>query len=266
MITSKFRTVFSFINYWLKAVDKHSLQSPFSFEFYQKIIASKISSHVFFEIEELRQKLRHDPRSIEIKDYGAGSKVHDSKRRKVSEIIRSGISSPRFSQMLFRIALTYQPRNIVEFGTSLGINTLYLAKASNQNKVTTFEGCPQLTAIAKENFTHFQQNNIELIEGDLDHTLPAYLATADQVDLVFFDANHQLEATLRYFNQCLDKVHRDSIFVFDDIHWSAGMEKAWSKIKSEPKVSLSFDLFQAGIIFFTPTKSKQEYIIEAPFW
>ncbi|MGI9543165.1 MAG: O-methyltransferase [Cyclobacteriaceae bacterium] len=266
MSSSKAWTVFSFFKYWLNAVDAHSLQSPFAFDFYESIVASKKNHQDFLQIERLRQKLQKDHRAIQIKDYGAGSRRHVSSRRKISDIVHYGISRPRFSQMLYRLVSHYKPQNIIELGTSLGVNTLYLAKANHQNQVTTFEGCPQLAAVARENFDRLRRDNIKLIEGDLNYTLQAHLATTDQVDLVFFDANHQFEPILGYFNQCLEKAHSDSIFIFDDIHWSGEMEKAWSKIKSEPSVTLSFDLFQAGIVCFAPTATKQELVLEVPFW
>ncbi|MBK9599269.1 MAG: hypothetical protein IPO60_13350 [Flavobacteriales bacterium] len=42
----------------------------------------------------------------------------------------------------------------------------------------------------------------------------------------FIDGHHAAEPTLDYFDQCLAKAHNDTVFIFDDIHWSTGMEEA----------------------------------------
>jgi hypothetical protein len=38
--------------------------------------------------------------------------------------------------------------------------------------------------------------------------------------------------------------------VFDDIHWSEGMERAWEEIKRDPAVTLTIDIFFVGLVFF----------------
>lgn len=79
--------------------------------------------------------------------------------------------------------------------------------------------------------------------------------------MFFFDGNHQEEATLQYFEACLKKTNEDSIFVFDDIHWSSGMTAAWNKIKAHPQVSISIDLFQLGILFFRKGQAKEDFVL-----
>jgi predicted O-methyltransferase YrrM len=83
-----------------------------------------------------------------------------------------------------------------------------------------------------------------------------------QVDLAFIDANHRKKPTLTYFNELLKKITGNAIIIFDDIHWSAGMEAAWNEIKQHPSVMLTVDLFYFGIIFFRPEfKVKQHFRI-----
>jgi hypothetical protein len=40
------------------------------------------------------------------------------------------------------------------------------------------------------------------------------------------------------------------MIIFDDIHWSAGMEAAWKNIISHEAVACDIDLFYIGIISF----------------
>ena len=50
-------------------------------------------------------------------------------------------------------------------------------------------------------------------------------------------------------------------FIFDDIHWSSGMENAWEYIKSHKKTTLTIDLFFVGIVFIKSELSKENFII-----
>jgi hypothetical protein len=59
----------------------------------------------------------------------------------------------------------------------------------------------------------------------------------------------------------LSTAHNDTVFVFDDIHWSGGMEAAWEEIKAHPKVQISIDTFYLGLIFFRKEQSKQHFKI-----
>ncbi len=79
--------------------------------------------------------------------------------------------------------------------------------------------------------------------------------------MFFFDGNHRKEPTLRYFEQCIHFSNENSIFVFDDIHWSKGMESAWEYIKNDRRVSITIDLFWFGIIFFVEGVEKQDFVI-----
>ena len=76
------------------------------------------------------------------------------------------------------------------------------------------------------------------------------------------NANHRYEPTIRYFEQALPKLHENSLVVLGNIHWSAGMNRAWQAIKTKPEVILSLDLFESGILFFNPDLPKAHYILE----
>ena len=80
-------------------------------------------------------------------------------------------------------------------------------------------------------------------------------------DLIFFDGNHQKEATIDYFEQCLQHIHNDSVFIFDDIYWSKGMKQAWQHINEHPSVTISIDTFYWGIVFFRKEQKKQHFTI-----
>lgn len=252
----------SYFQYWLKAVDSHSLHPPYIYQFYCEVVKSNKEYYCFKEIENLRKEILRDNTVINIKDYGSGSRSSKKKQRKVKNIATTGLSTPKFSQLLFRIADHLKPETILELGTSLGINTLYLASYSKDIKVFTFEGCPETASYAKKMFASLNKKNIEVVQGNIDDNLPVFLSGLDKIDLIYFDANHSYNPTISYFELSLQKAHEKSVFIFDDIHWSAEMERAWKTIKSHPKVVMTLDIFDAGLVFFDKNLNSEHYILE----
>ena len=249
----------TFLNYWLDAVDEHSLHSPFLFDLYTKII--KVEAEGIAEIENLRTQLLTDQREIVIDDLGKGSKHLTSQKRKISDIAKTSLSDLKFSQLYLRLMNHAKAKNTIELGTSLGINTLYLSKKSDA-KVFTFEGSDSIAEIADISFEFGGAKNIELIKGNIDTTLYSNLSRMPKADFVFMDANHRYEATMKYFNWLLMKIHHSSIMVVDDIHDNPGMEKAWKEIKNHDLVYVTVDLYRCGILFFDPSLTKQHAVMQ----
>jgi predicted O-methyltransferase YrrM len=112
--------------------------------------------------------------------------------------------------------------------------------------------------------TNFEvaDKKINLVEGNIDETLPVLLERLPSLDYVFFDANHSLEPTLRYFELCLRKKNENSLFIFDDIHRSFEMESAWIEIKKSKQVKLTIDLFEFGLVFFKNQQPKQDFVLK----
>ena len=200
-----------------------------------------------------------DNRTVSLQDYGTGAKR--SAKRTVRDIARTSLSTLKFSSLYRRIVQRYEPKVILELGTSLGINTLYL-NADENAKIVTFEGSGEVSSIADVTFQFAQAKNIQLVQGNIDTTLPSYLSLVKKIDLAFIDANHTYEATMRYFKNLLAKTHDKSVIVIDDIHYSAGMEKAWHEIRKNDLVYASADLYRCGILWFDPSLNKQHVILQ----
>jgi predicted O-methyltransferase YrrM len=156
----------------------------------------------------------------------------------------------------------YQPKTIIELGTSLGITTSYLSAGNPNETMTTIEGSKAVAEVAKENFSKLNIQNIRLLQGNFDDLLPPVIRQHSSIDLAYIDGNHRYEPTIRYFKQLLPLTHNDSILVFDDIHWSKEMEQAWEEIKQHPSVQCTIDIFFLGFVFFrSEFKVKQDFQI-----
>ena len=252
----------SYISFLIASTNQHGIHSPFVYDLVTKCFNSdnKKLTQQFNQIQKYQQSLLDNEQTINVTDFGAGSRVFNSNTRKISAIAKNaGISNKR-AKLLIKIIRYFNPENILEIGTSLGIGTACLSLGNPSSKITTLEGCPKTAKIAKEYFKKFKLNNINLEIGDFKSTLPKTLKNK-KYDLIYFDGNHQKDATIHYFEQCLTTSHNDSVFIFDDIHWSKGMEEAWNYIRNHNKVTVSIDTFQWGIVFFRKEQPKEHFII-----
>ena len=252
----------AYLRFWLRSGNAHGLHSPFVFGLYTSVVRHTGTFGSYATVEARRRQLLNSPARISVTDFGAGSHTGAGALRRVADIARTAAKPPHLAQLLFRLVNYFRPATILELGTSLGLTTAYLAAADSHHRVITFEGCPNVAAVARETFATLNQTNSSIVEGNIDHTLaPALLALNAPVDFAFFDGNHRLEPTLRYFEHCLAHRTDDSVFVFDDIHWSAEMEQAWETIKAHPDVTITVDLFYIGLVFFRKNQPKQHFFL-----
>ncbi len=260
---SRFQLAKKYLKYYFTASNGkgHGVHSPFVFDFIKFVLNDKKEYPCYRPIEKLREVLLADDKSIEVEDFGAGSTVIKTKLRVVKDIAASSLKPKKYSQLLFRIVQYYQKTNVLELGTSLGTTTAYLASAAN-TVVTTMEGSANIAAIAKKNISLLALKNINIIKGDFEKTLPYFLSTKKAIDFVFLDGNHRKAPTLQYFAQILLHASEETIFVFDDIHWSKEMEEAWEVVKIHEQVTLTIDLFFIGIALLGKSfKEKQHFVI-----
>src|SRR4030095_6172087 len=170
---TKFQLGLKYLNYYLTASNGkgYGIHSPFVFHFITKVLKDKKHYPEYNAVENLRQKLLRDQTILNIEDFGAGSSVNKSNQRTIASIARNVVKSKKFGQLLFRMAKEYQPKNIVELGTSLGITTSYFSLANKGAQITTIEGSEKIAAIAKENFATLKLQGIELINNNFDKIL-----------------------------------------------------------------------------------------------
>ncbi len=256
-----FSLVAGYLHYWLHAVNEHALHPPFIFDFYTQVIKAATFPPVFTDIEALRHRLQQSDQVIDTEDMGAGSLKSSSRQRKIGTIARHSLTSPKYAHLLFRMVQHQPSHHILELGTSLGINTLYLSAAAPRGEVYTIEGCRATAATAQTHFDNWPVKNIHMITGNIDHTLPSLLQRLPALDFLYMDANHRYSPTLHYYEQCKAKAHDRSIFVIDDIYWSAEMKKAWQEIIRDQEARLTLDLFKMGIVFFKKLRNKQHYTL-----
>ena len=251
----------SYITFLWNSKNQHGVHSPFVFNLVTKCFYYKKNYPEYSILKNYRNALLQNKKTIEVMDFGAGSRVFKSNIRDVNQIAENaGISSKR-AELLFRIVNCFQPENILEIGTSLGLATSALALGNKKGKIISLEGCPNTMSIAKEHCQLQNLNNIEFVNTKFENYLKSFDFQYSTFDLIYFDGNHSKKATLDYFELLLPTITNDSVWIFDDIHWSKDMEEAWEIIKNHPKVTVTIDTFQWGIVFFRSEQEKEHFVI-----
>ncbi|MBR9917890.1 class I SAM-dependent methyltransferase [bacterium] len=251
-----FRFLWNYFIFRRKAVNKHGIHSPFVFNFVTEVIG-QYRSIKHSDIENLRSRLKQRAEKIEVIDYGKGG---EKKVKTVAHIAKNSLKPSALAKLIARTCEYFKIQNALELGTSLGITSAYIGR-SIQGKLITLEGDPTILSIAEGVWNDLYLDNIEGLSGPFNETLKKALE-AENFKLIFIDGHHQLEATLQYFEQILPFTSSDTIIIFDDIHWSPDMVKAWNKIIDREEVRCSIDLYFLGFVFFRQELSKQHFAVK----
>jgi len=253
--------VLAYIKFLFRSSNQHGVHSPFVFDLLTKCLYVKDEKPAYKKIQAYCKSVLSDQHIIKVTDFGAGSKVFKSNEREVAGIAENAGISLRRAKLLNKLVSYFQFKSGLELGTSVGISTAAIAM-DNPILLTSLEGCPETAKVAQNYFENFNLKNINLKIGEFDELLDEISRNkTHQVDLIYFDGNHQKSPTLRYFNQLLALAHNNSVFIFDDIHWSPEMEEAWEEIKAHPQVRVTIDSFYWGLVFFRTEQEKEHFTI-----
>ncbi|WP_309608316.1 class I SAM-dependent methyltransferase [Flavobacterium sp.] len=251
----------SYLKFLWNSKNEHGVHSPFVFDLVTNCFYDKKKYPEYRILKDYRNSLLQNKNFIEVTDFGAGSKVFKSNKRQISKIAKTAGISTKRAELLFRIVTYFQPDSILEIGTSLGLATSALSLGNPKSKIQTLEGCLNTMTIAKKQLQLQNLNNIELINTEFSNYFAKNNPQPTTHNLIYFDGNHSKKATLEYFEQLLPTISNDSVWIFDDIHWSLEMEIAWKTIQNHPKVKVTIDTFQWGIVFFRTEQEKEHFVI-----
>ncbi|MFV8353581.1 O-methyltransferase [Flavobacterium sp. XS2P14] len=255
----------SYLKFLWHSKNEHAVHSPFVFSLLTKCFYDKKSKPEYAVLRKYRNSLLANKNTIEVTDFGAGSKVFKSNTRIISQIAKTAGISRKRAELLFRITHYFQPDSMLEIGTSLGLATAALSLGSQsvgiKAKITTLEGCPNTMAIAKSQLQLFNFDNVNPIVTEFSSFLGDIQLQTLNFKLIYFDGNHSKKATLDYFYLLLPTITNETVWIIDDINWSPEMKNAWEIIKTHPKVTVTIDTFQWGLVFFRREQPKQHFII-----
>jgi predicted O-methyltransferase YrrM len=251
----------AYLKFLWNSKNEHAVHSPFVFHLVTKCFYDRKLKPEYQVLKNYRNSLLENKNTIEVTDFGAGSKVFKSNSRQISKIAKTAGITQKRAELLFRITNYFQPESVLEIGTSLGLATSALALGNKKSKIITLEGCPETAKIAQDQLKKFNINNVESVAKEFKTYFENCQLSTVNYQLIYFDGNHSKKATLDYFEILLPTITNETIWIFDDIHWSKDMEESWEIIKIHPKVSVTIDTFQWGLVFFRKEQKKEHFVI-----
>lgn len=135
----------------------------------------------------------------------------------------------KVNQLLFRLVNRYQPHTIIDAG-ALSAASIYLQAGK-----------------ASAHYTFASDLTMLFLEADAS------------VDFLYLHQPSNPKFVAEVYDICAHRTTPQSLFVIGDIYASASMRTRWKALQNDPRVGITFDLYDIGILFFDKKKIKQHY-------
>lgn len=250
---------FHFLKHKVVGKWRHGVHSPLVYQLTSEILRKDRTFEDFNFLDAKRKELLSNNTWLHVEDFGAGSRNNASTERSIKSIAKHALAPKIQAEAIYKLVHFFQPKSIIEFGTSLGLTSLYISRAAQKSEITTIEGSPKIAAFAQEFLRQNNALNVQVIHQKFDDYLVSTLPANKTFDLIYIDGNHTYEATTKYFLKMLEHTNQDAWFILDDIYWSRDMSKAWNQIIGHHRVSLSMDFFHFGVVMLQPRMTKEHF-------
>ncbi len=210
-------------------------------------------------IDALRQRLAASTDTVEVVDYGAGTRGGERPPvRRVSEVYRRAATGPAWGRFLFGLVRARGPRRVLELGTNLGVGAAHITQALCLNdeeggggsRLVTLEGAPTLAARAAGSLARLghpvgaePENRVRVVVGPFAETLGPTAEAEGPFDLVFIDGHHEEEAALAYVEALRPHLAPGALLVLDDVEPWRPVGRAWRRLRA---ASPAVPAFYAG--------------------
>lgn len=248
----------SYWSFFRRSTGRHGVHSPFVFQLVDTCLTTKVDKNFNIRRKKWYRELEQDRTPFSIRDLGAGSKQLQQTRTK-RQLLRTSSSKGLYGDVLYQLAHYFQPKMILELGTSLGIGTIHLKKGYPAAHVITVEGCSTTLSKACQSFDAWQLDGITTICASFDEFLQ--LPPFASYDLIFIDGHHDGTATIDYLNRLQAQAHNETLFILDDIRWSDNMWQAWQTIVADERFHVTIDLGRMGLVWRRPQQTKEHFTI-----
>ena len=220
---------------------------------------SLVDKKILDFLDEYRVELSKNENKINFKEIGNNNTFS------VSQIALKASSSKKWTSFFYELSKTKNVNNILEVGTNLGVSGQYFLKGLDEKTKSIFitiDGVKKLCEIATDRFNHISdKRRFKVINGLYDEKLLELKKLNIKFDLVFIDGNHRFDATIKYFELLKKQLAQNAIVIFDDIHWSSGMTRAWESIIKDDSICFSIDFFKLGLIILN-SKHKSKFTLK----
>ncbi len=217
---------------WLRKRHGHGVHSPFAYRLITRVIEERFHYYCYQEIETIRQRILK----------GRLTRTQLRLRREMSF---------KRASLLFRLVNHFKPTTILELGSAWGVSTLYLRHGNPHATYHCIEPEAEVCSLA-EAVVAAAGSKVAFHTAPVAEVLPSVLEQLKTVDFLFVHNLADIAAILPYMNQ-------QSVVVVAGIHSHKCVAKQWKHFVSDSRVRVSMDLYDFGIVVYSPKYNKQHY-------
>ena len=179
--------------------------------------------------------------------------IYNENKRKIDKARLQKQANLNYAELLFRLMNRFKARNILEIGSGLGINTLYISAHSKQASVICVEQNEEKIIKAQSLLANKMENIIfTKVLPTSDNSFDAIVWDLDEYPLNKVDALKTLETIG-------STIKADGFMVVNHINKDKHNKGVWQKIRQLDTATMSFDLGSIGIVFFKTSLPKLNY-------
>ena len=215
------------------------VHSPFAYDLITTVIEERYRYYSYNAIELYLKKTLY-PRMDRTKTY------HQKKMEQ------------KKTRLLFRLVNRFSPQTILEIGTAWGISSLYMNAPHSTVRQLCIEPDAEMAQVARE---VIKQSNIELLSGRFDDLPMEALEKLNPIEFVLIHASRSELSVEKVLGQIAPFLSPEAVVVIDGIRKNSLRQQEWKQLTSFPKVTVSMDLYDMGLLFFSPKLNRQYYIV-----
>lgn len=252
------RRFFQYLKYCFTSGYRHGfgIHSPYVYHLVTTIIEEDLPYYKYSLIEKIRAKMCRTDEKIGVYQPD-GSKQLESIRKVVSKYA----ISPKYGQLLFRLVNYYKPDVVLEYGSTCGISTMYLAAVNSKTSVFSLSAQPEMSDLAQSLFDRISMHNIKkVVCADEEKVFDGVIDKMSQNDF-FYINSASADEVLHLARSRMDKFGERFFIVLPCPYASAEMWKTWETLKADNRVKVSINLFQLGILVANNDLQKEDYIV-----
>jgi hypothetical protein len=212
----------------------HGVHSPFAFDLITTVIEDNCGYYCYDSLGTVRKQLLFDESKIRYKNC----------EYTVKQYLDKHCFSESEDRLLFRLANRFRPRTILMTGSDLALAPLYLTAYSKDARCIVIEKEKDVAVVSRKYIEKYS-SSIELVcSGDFVNS---------NIDfIVLGNGSSDFETSLELIND-------ETVLVIADINASKVSRKNWKLICNHPRVTVTFDLYSLGIVFFNPKLHRKSY-------
>ncbi len=176
--------------------------------------------------------------------------IYEENRIKINNEGLKKQADIKYAELIFRLINRFNSKNILEIGSSIGINTLYISAHSKQTTVMSVEQNKEKIKKAHSLLANKLKNII------FTQALPT---KEDSFDAIIWDLEEHPHEKKKIVETIAKTIKTNGFVVVNHISQGKENKEAWQNIVQLDTLTMSFDLGKIGIGFFKPSLPKLNY-------